>query len=116
MDTLQFLALAEWLLKEHRHPAGIRSAISRAYYAAHHVAVQFVESAGVTVLKSNERHSDVVRHLEQAGEETIERIASELTDLRTARPVRYIGPKTQMEFAQLSGSFVFGSLAKHPAQ
>jgi uncharacterized protein (UPF0332 family) len=85
VDPLQFLTLAEWLLKDHRHPAGTRSAISRAYYASHHVACQFVESAGIVVSKSNDRHLDVVRHLEQSSDEIIEKIASDLTVLRSAR-------------------------------
>jgi uncharacterized protein (UPF0332 family) len=48
MDPFQFLLLAEWLLKEQAHPAGCRSAVSRAYYAAHHCLKDFVEAAGVS--------------------------------------------------------------------
>jgi hypothetical protein len=55
MDPIQFLRLAEALLHDHAHPAGWRIAVSRAYYAAHHVTKEFVEGAGCASLAVRRR-------------------------------------------------------------
>jgi uncharacterized protein (UPF0332 family) len=87
MDALQFLNMAEWLLNDpnYRHPAGFRTAIGRAYYAAHHFAKGFIEAAGVIVLKSAGGHADVCLHLKGTGDAIIEVVGSNLFDLQSNR-------------------------------
>jgi uncharacterized protein (UPF0332 family) len=85
MDPFQFLILAEQLLKTHPFAVGHRSAISRAYYAAHHCIKAFVEDAGVTMLASANVHADVCRHLFETGDDEIESVGSDLGDLQSSR-------------------------------
>ena len=85
MDPYQFLLLAEWMLKEQAHPAGCRSAVSRAYYAAHHCLKDFVEAAGVNIRKSGEAHADVWNHLSQTSDAELEQIGYDLSELQSAR-------------------------------
>lgn len=48
MDPVQFLNLADALVRQYPIPAGFRSAVSRAYYAAHLTAREFLfRAAGV---------------------------------------------------------------------
>jgi uncharacterized protein (UPF0332 family) len=85
MDSFQFLLLAERLLQTDSHPAGNRSAISRAYYAAYHRAREFVESAGIHLKRGQDSHVDVSMHLTSIGDPEIEQIGKELADLRAER-------------------------------
>lgn len=85
MDPIQFLRLAEWLLNNQPHPAGWRSAMSRAYYAAHHVVKQFVESTGATILASSSAHADVWNLLVECDDPEIEQVGSDLSELHSKR-------------------------------
>ncbi len=81
MDPFQFLLLAEMLVRDHPYPASWRTAISRAYYAAHHCIEEFVESADVQVVGGTTAHADVWRHLDNSGDAEIEQVGSDLADL-----------------------------------
>src|ERR1051326_3332051 len=107
MDPVQFLRLAEWLLAEQRHAAGLRSAVSRAYYAAHHHVKDFVESAGVRIVGSGAAHADVWNHLTNVGDPDIERVGIDLTRLHAARiDADYRLSVRQIEIQTTAGTWV----------
>lgn len=85
MSPNDFLTLADALLKTLPCPAAFRSAVSRAYYAAHHHIALFVESAGVTILKSGEAHRDVWLHLTGIDDPELETVGNELAELQIDR-------------------------------
>lgn len=103
MDPIQFLRLAEALLRDHAHPAGWRSAVSRAYYAAHHVLREFIESAGVRVLRSAAAHADVWNHLLDTHDVELEEVGSALAELHRDRNVAdYQLAKSDMQNEQIA--------------
>jgi uncharacterized protein (UPF0332 family) len=81
----EFLVLSEAMLRSFPIPAGHRSAISRAYYAAHHHIKAFIERMGVTVNRGPEAHSDVWNHLANINDIDLEQVGSDLSDLRADR-------------------------------
>jgi uncharacterized protein (UPF0332 family) len=81
MDAIQFLYLADDLLKT-PGLAYCRTAVSRAYYAAHHRIKAFVESAGVRAEKG---HGDVWNHLANVGDPEIEQVGNLLANLHSER-------------------------------
>jgi uncharacterized protein (UPF0332 family) len=85
MDPIQFLRLAEALLRDHAHAAGWRTAVSRAYYSAHHIAKAFVEGASVHVVGGAAAHGDVWNHLVNVGDAEIEWVGGELSNLHGER-------------------------------
>jgi uncharacterized protein (UPF0332 family) len=72
-------------LLSHKTAAHNRSAISRAYYALFHVAIQLLQSAGFSFRVNDSCHNDVSRHLLWCDEPAIQAIGSELGDFRGAR-------------------------------
>lgn len=85
MDPFQFLLLAERLLNSDAHPAGCRSAVSRAYYAAHHCLGQLIERTGVSLKRGPESHADIWRHLAGAADAELIQVGSRLSRLRHER-------------------------------
>jgi uncharacterized protein (UPF0332 family) len=85
MAPFEFLLLAERLLRNEPHPAGFRSAVSRAYYAAHHCLKDFIESGGVSIDRGANAHADVWNHLADIGDAEIERVGSDLFNLHSER-------------------------------
>jgi len=85
MRPIDFLVLADELLRSRPIPAGHRTSISRAYYAAHHHIKAFLERVGVTVKTGPESHSDVWSHLAHIDDVELERVGSDLCDLRDDR-------------------------------
>ena len=85
MQAKQFLLFAEELLKGPPLQAAMRTAVSRAYYAAHHHIKEFVETAGVTIRKSAESHRDVCLHLAGIGDDELEGVGNELASLQSDR-------------------------------
>jgi hypothetical protein len=85
MDPIQILRLAEAMLRDHAHPAGWRSAVSRAYYAAHHVVKEFVEGAGVHVSRGAAAHADVSNHLADTRDAEVEEVGNQLAGLHSDR-------------------------------
>ena len=84
MDPRDFHSQAVALLRGGR-PVDCRSAISRAYYAAFHVAAQLLRTNGFSILENHTAHEQVTRHLLGSGDPTVMAIASQLGDLRGMR-------------------------------
>src|SRR5262249_23489096 len=96
MDPREFLTLARQLSLATTESAW-RSAISRAYYAAFHVARQLLEDLGFAVPYADRADGYVWLRLSNCGEAVVEQAGRELNDLRRhrnsadydlARPVR----------------------------
>ena len=64
-----------------------RSAVSRAYYGAFHLAGDFVESCGVTLPKTSEAHDKLQWCLAHSGNPQLPPLAERLNSLRAARNV-----------------------------
>ena len=85
MDFRKFLALAD-RLAQGTSQAEWRTAISRAYYAAFHVAAERVEQMGFRVPRKTEQiHVYVARRFGNAGIANVSSAGSDLNDLRTDR-------------------------------
>ena len=65
--------------------AEIRSAVSRAYYAAFHVAAETLGEWGFPISRGPSGHGDVRNHLGNGGDGEIQRVASQLNDVHAAR-------------------------------
>lgn len=84
MDPREFHTQAVGLLKGGR-PADCRSAISRAYYAAFHVAAEVLRANGFAILENHAAHEQVTRHLLGSDDPTLMAVGSQLSDLRGMR-------------------------------
>src|SRR5438874_84346 len=62
-----------------------RSATSRAYYAAFHVARDLLAALRFRTPRADRAHNYLYVRLNNCGEATVERAASQLRDLRTVR-------------------------------
>jgi hypothetical protein len=94
MDARQFLRLAEALTRDVTgralltpalDPAACRSAISRAYYAAFHVAHEFLDRIKVVVGQSPQAHVSVQHALNNSGDPSLALVSSRLRTLYTDR-------------------------------
>lgn len=85
MDPKKFLELAKLLATGNPREAYLRTATSRAYYAAHHVGAQAMSSMGFQVIAAGRRHSDVPRMLQNSGDSTLVSAGSQLANLYTSR-------------------------------
>lgn len=85
MEPRKFLELAQALAFESPQPAKLRSAISRAYYAAYNVSVETLENMGVTINKGPNGHGQVQRFLGNSKNEELEQISSDLGTLQSSR-------------------------------
>jgi uncharacterized protein (UPF0332 family) len=84
MDGRDFLALAEqWVLGSTE--AEWRSAVSRAYYAAFHVARQLLRRCGFAVPRADQAHAYLARRLAYAGHPDVCRAGTRLNSLRGDR-------------------------------
>jgi uncharacterized protein (UPF0332 family) len=84
MKPFEFLLLAQRLLENEKCPAGFRSAISRAYYAAFLHARDFLERAGI-YLVTDKGHHELVNYLSAAGDPEVSAAAAALASFRTER-------------------------------
>src|SRR5205809_4179227 len=84
MDERDFLALAKFLVVQ-TGQAAWRSGISRAYYAAFHVARRLLEDIGFVVPRAERAHSYLWLRLTNCGDATVQRAASNLNSLRGQR-------------------------------
>jgi uncharacterized protein (UPF0332 family) len=84
MNERDFLTLAHDLAARPEESAW-RSAISRGYYAAFHVARHLLEDLGFTVPHADRAHSYLWLRLSNCGEAQIQRAGSELQVLRRSR-------------------------------
>jgi len=84
MEPRGFLELAR-TLKGEATPAGYRTAIGRAYYAAFNTGAQLLREAGCRVPKGPEAHRDVPDLLELTGVHELSMAARDLLTLREQR-------------------------------
>ena len=84
MNWRDFLALAARLAAEPTE-ADWRSAVSRAYYAAFHVARELLAGLNFTVPRADRAHQYLVFRLSNAGEPTVEASGRDLDTLRRLR-------------------------------
>jgi uncharacterized protein (UPF0332 family) len=84
MDAREFHTLAQQLSLAATEAAW-RSAVSRAYYAAFHVARQLMEDLGFTVPHADRAHGYLWLRLANCGNLQVEQAANALKDLRRNR-------------------------------
>ena len=84
MNPREFLAAAMRLLSSSEQ-ADWRSAVSRAYYAAFHVACQLFQGFGFTVPNADRAHAYLWMRLQNCGAAAIEKVGRDLNALRTRR-------------------------------
>src|SRR4051812_31175554 len=94
MDARQFLRLAKVLAKDLSgrallsptlDPAACRSAISRAYYAAFLVALEFLDRINVVVGRSPQAHVTVQHALNNSGSPALAAASTKLGTLHSER-------------------------------
>ena len=81
MDPKDFLRVANDLAKSDE-AAELRSAVSRAYYAAFHVARKLLVDMGFEISKGSGAHGDICNYLGNAGNPTVEHAGSNIGDLK----------------------------------
>lgn len=84
MDPREFESLASDLVSS-GNPAYLRTAISRAYYAAFNVGVELLEGMGFKVNQGPSGHANVQNRLNNSGSNELSRASSQLGLLRTRR-------------------------------
>lgn len=84
MNPRDFHHLASQLVND-TSPAALRSAISRAYYAAYNVAVEFLADLGFRVSKGPAGHGEVQHRLSNSEDTEVMQVGSQLTDLHSRR-------------------------------
>ncbi len=84
MTGRDFLPLARHLLGIGDEPAR-RSAVSRAYYAAFHVARDLLADLGFTTPRADRAHEYLYRRLNNSGSAVVRVAANQLHDLRSLR-------------------------------
>jgi len=89
-DWADFLKLAEGLYRDPEQPgpeeACYRTAISRAYYAAHHSARELAtRKDGIKLPDSGAAHGDLIRHFQSSPHRPRRRIGNRLDRLRSYR-------------------------------
>lgn len=82
MDPAQFLVLADALVRQDPIPAGFRSAVSRAYYAAHLTAREFLFRAAGVVTRD---HGVVWGCLSDTGDAGLDACGADLSELHGQR-------------------------------
>jgi hypothetical protein len=86
MNPREFLDLADELSVGARE-VDWRTAASRAYYAAYHVALRLLRQLGFEVPRSDQAHAYLWLRLVHAGHPDVETAGNELNDLRRTRNV-----------------------------
>jgi uncharacterized protein (UPF0332 family) len=84
MDPRDFHKLATELVAGVT-PAKIRTAINRAYYAAHHVGAELLKGMGFKIEKGSQCHAGVYHRLNNCGDKEIIKAGSQLGDLQSER-------------------------------
>jgi len=85
MDPRAFLHLAKRLIGDENNPEGLRSTVSRAYYAAFHVATEFLKEIGCGVPSGPQGHELTYHYLNNCGDAQLVAVAGDLHDLRGDR-------------------------------
>lgn len=84
MDPRDFQTLAEKLASG-TSPAEMRTAISRSYYAVYNVGVELLNGMGFRSKEGPSGHTDVEFKLSNSTNIEVEKIGSQLADLRSKR-------------------------------
>lgn len=84
MNSENFIAVAK-LLATHAAEAHWRSAVSRAYYGAFHVALRLLHSLGVSLPKAASAHEKVAYCLQNADDVVLKEAGRKLASLREMR-------------------------------
>lgn len=114
MDPRAFLIIANRLLDAEQNPQGFRTAISRAYYAAFHVAPELLERVGCGVAKGPQGHGQAQHRLNNSGDQRLADIAGQLGDLHGERirsdyrldNVTMENPKGARDWVSLAGDII----------
>jgi hypothetical protein len=86
MNPREYAELASQLASKERPTiAELRTSVSRAYYSAFNVAIEFRKGIGVTAPEGWEGHKLVAEALRYSGDDKIGAASRELDDLRKAR-------------------------------
>ncbi|MEK6632149.1 MAG: hypothetical protein AABY94_02435 [Nitrospirota bacterium] len=85
MEPKKFLELAQALAFESPQPAKLRTATSRAYYAAYNVGVEVLEKMGIQINRGPGGHGQVQRFLGNSKNEELQQISSDLGTLHSSR-------------------------------
>lgn len=85
MDPNKFLELAQALALESPQASKLRTATSRAYYAAYNVSVETLGGMGFRIDRSGNGHGQVQKLLGNSKNEDLKKISSELGSLHTYR-------------------------------
>ncbi len=81
MDPKDFLRVANDLAKSDE-AAELRSAVSRAYYAAFHVARKLLVDMGFEISRGPAAHGDVCKYLGNAANPSVEHAGNNIGDLK----------------------------------
>jgi hypothetical protein len=84
MNPREFQSLASQLVTG-TSPAHLRTAISRAYYAAYNVAVEILDELGFPIQRSPSGHGEVQNRLSNSGDPEVMRVGSQLAGLHGKR-------------------------------
>lgn len=84
MDPRDFQILAKKLVAG-TNPAEVRTAISRAYYAAFNCAVAILEELGFRINTGSSGHGEVRNRLSNSGDNDLKKVGSQLADLQNKR-------------------------------
>jgi len=85
MQPDEFIVLSGKLAAMNLGAAGARSAVSRAYYGAFHLAMKILDEFATAPPANGQGHNLVPAFLESAGNEELSEAASLLQDLHSAR-------------------------------
>jgi len=98
MHPRAFLDLANKLFAQEKTPAGRRSAVSRAYYAAFNVTTQFFIRIGLDMPNDAKGHELAYEYLNNCKDHELEELATDFGYLRDNRnDADYRLSKTQIE-------------------
>jgi hypothetical protein len=85
MEGIEFLQFAAFLAAQNRDEVARRTAVSRAYYGAFHLAREFLEEVGVRVPANATGHGFILLRLENCGHADAREAGSLLSDIRSER-------------------------------
>lgn len=86
MDPKKFLEVAEVLVRDNPpQPAKLRSATSRAYYAAFHVCRDILDGMGFRIGRSRNGHGELVNFLASSKDDKLQQAGGHLSTLQSCR-------------------------------
>jgi len=85
MKSHEFSELAKWLFDNQKTPASFRTATSRAYYSALHLAIEVLKDMGITLTRSVNKHTIVPDILQNSGVEEVVKSGEILSSLHVIR-------------------------------